>query len=148
MNKIATEKLSDIPFYGLEKAIKTYRQFAQRNISKAGLDITIDQWLILKTLQENPEVTQQELAVTVFKDFASVTRMIELLVNKGYLTRSLHATDRRRFCLTITEAGCNIIETLQPLILSNRETALAGIPAENITRLNRILHQIILNCQP
>ncbi len=147
MKKITEEKLSDITFYGLEKAIKTYRQFAQRNISNAGLDVTIDQWLVLKTFQENPEATQQELAATVFKDFASVTRMIELLVTKGYLTRSFHATDRRRFCLTITETGKEMIETLQPVILSNRQTALNGIPQADITMLNRVLHQIIDNCQ-
>ena len=54
-----SEKLDNIVFYLIEKAIKTYRQFAQRNITKAHFDITIDQWLVLKTLQENPSITQQ-----------------------------------------------------------------------------------------
>ncbi len=79
------EKLSDIIFYTLERSIKTYRQFAQKNITGGGFNITIDQWLVLKTIQENSTISQQQLDAKVFKDFASVTRIIELLVKNGYL---------------------------------------------------------------
>ncbi len=33
-------------FYSIEKAIKTYRQFAQRRLSVRNIDITIDQLLV------------------------------------------------------------------------------------------------------
>lgn len=141
------EKLNNILFYGLDKAIKTYRQFAQRNITKAGFDITIDQWLVLKTLQENPEATQQELAISAFKDFASVTRIIELLVSKKYLDRSAHLSDRRRFRLTITDAGIKILTDVQPVIMSNRSTALEGIKDEDIALMSAVLGRLVENCQ-
>ena len=60
--------LNDVIFYVLEKTIKRYRQFAQSNIDRAGLDITIDQWLILNVIQEMPTLGQQEIAERVFKD--------------------------------------------------------------------------------
>jgi len=142
-----TEKLNNIIFYGLDKAIRSYRQFAQRNITKAGFDITIDQWLVLKTLQENPEATQQELAISAFKDFASVTRMIELLVTKNYLNRSPHASDKRRFHLAITDNGREILKAIQPIIISNRTTALEGIDNEEIDLLNVVLSRLVENCK-
>ena len=95
------EKLSSIIFYTLEKSIKTYRQFAQKNITDAGFNITIDQWLVLRTIQEDSTISQQQLASKVFKDFASITRIIELLVKNGYLVRNFHKNDRRRFELTL-----------------------------------------------
>lgn len=142
-----SEKLNDILFYTLEKAIKTYRQFAQKNITKAGFDITIDQWLVLKTLQQQPGIAQQEIAAMVFKDFASVTRIIELLVIKGYLNRSAHATDRRRSNLTLTDKGNTIIAEIQPLIMSNRKTALNGIDNEEVDLLSGVLFKLTENCQ-
>lgn len=48
-------QLDELVFYTIEKAIKSYRQFAQRQIKEQGLDITVDQWLILKTISEHPE---------------------------------------------------------------------------------------------
>ena len=110
------EKLEQILFYTLEKSIKTYRQFAQKQINIHGFDITIDQWLILRTIQDNPDISQQQIAEKVFKDFASVTRMIELLVSKEYIKRDFHLEDRRRFNLSITKKGNMILETLMPII--------------------------------
>jgi DNA-binding MarR family transcriptional regulator len=59
------EKLDSVLFYYIEKAIKTYRQFAQRELKNEGLTITVDQWLTLNCLKENPEMSQKELAETI-----------------------------------------------------------------------------------
>ena len=77
------ETLNDILFYNLEKSIKMYRKYAQKQLTKAGFEITIDQWLVLKTIQENKNISQNQIAEMVFKDFASITRIIELLVKKN-----------------------------------------------------------------
>ncbi|MBL7979874.1 MAG: MarR family transcriptional regulator [Bacteroidetes Order II. Incertae sedis bacterium] len=139
------EKLSNIIFYTLEKSIKTYRQFAQRNISAAGFTITIDQWLVLKTIQEDSSISQQQLALKVFKDFASITRIIELLVKNGYLIRNFHKEDRRRFELTLSKEGVTIIKSLEPVINKNRTKALYGLSVEDIENLQTSLNKIISN---
>ena len=76
------ENINAVLFYTLEKSIKVYRKYAQTLIANAGFDITIDQWLVLKSLQENSHLSQNEIADLVFKDMASITRIIELLVKK------------------------------------------------------------------
>lgn len=140
------EKLDQIIFYSLEKAIKSYRQFAQKSINTHGLDITIDQWLVLKTIQDYPEFTQQQIAGHVFKDYASITRIIELLVSKNILHRTAHPNDRRRFTLTITPQGSEILAALTPVINTNRKQALKGIASKEIQELKDTLHIIIENC--
>jgi len=140
------EKLEQIIFYSLEKSIKTYRQFAQKNISKLNIKITLDQWLILKSLEETPDISQQQIAVKIFKDYASVTRIIEILVKKKYLSRKLHSKDRRRFDLGITKLGLGILSDLKPIIHSNRAKALNNIPKNDIETLQNILTKITKNC--
>ena len=112
-------------FYHLEKAIKTYRQFAQSRFREHGHDITIDQWLLLRLLNDNPELSQNELAGMVFKDKASITRIIDLLVEKGYVERASDQANRRRNRLLITPSGQKVIDSLTPIVAENRRTALA-----------------------
>ena len=107
-------------FYNLDKAIRTYRQFAHEQLTAMGLNITVDQWLVLKALHENPERSQHDIAAAVFKDHASFTRIVELLVQKGFLLRELHPTDRRRFSLRITKNGSGLLREMQPIMIQVR----------------------------
>ena len=141
------EKLDQIIFYSIEKSIKSYRQFAQKRIEKKGLDITIDQWLVLKTIENNAGMTQQQIAIHVFKDYASITRIIEILVTKKFLERNLHSVDRRRFDLRITKLGLQILKRLTPIIESNRKQALSGITKAEIELLKKALNKITENCK-
>jgi DNA-binding MarR family transcriptional regulator len=140
------EKLEDIIFYSMDKAIKSYRMYAQKKLKEHGFKITIDQWLIIKTILENPNITQQEIAKNVFKDNASVTRIIELLVKSKCLERSLNQNDRRKSVLVVTEEGKSIIYQVQHLILENRKNALDNIATEELETMNLALKKIIANC--
>jgi len=134
-------------FYAIEKAIKSYRQFAQKKLSDSGFDITIDQGLILNIIRDNPGITQQQIAARAFKDHASVTRIIDNLVNRNILRRDFHREDRRRFNLSITDTGLVVLRRMKPLVLANRKKALTGISATEIEILEHILQRITDNCQ-
>jgi DNA-binding MarR family transcriptional regulator len=139
------EKLKDIIFYTIDKSIKKYRIFAQKRLRECGYKITIDQWLTIKSILENPGISQQEIGEKVFKDNASVTRIIELLVKSGYLERKINFQDRRKSNLEVTDEGKSIIEKVQSLVYQNRKTALEGISEEELEITNRTLKKIIKN---
>lgn len=141
------EKLNSVLFYTIDKSIRTYRQYAQRQLKKAGYSITIDQWLLIKTIQEHPDVKQQELGEKVFKDNASVTRIIELLVKAKYLKRKNNTEDRRRASLEVTEKGQQIIAAVHKIVLNNRAVALKGINKKDLALAELVLQKITQNCQ-
>jgi MarR family transcriptional regulator for hemolysin len=141
------EKLDGIIFYTMDKAIRTYRQYAQKQLKLAGYTITIDQWLVIKSILENPGLPQQELATMIFKDNASVTRIIELCVKAKYLKRTISTTDRRRADLEVTAAGRKIISDVQKTVVKNRAVALAGIDQKSIAAMKNTLQAIITNCE-
>ena len=140
------EKLNNTLLYTLDKCFRTYNQFAQRNVRRAGYDITIDQWLILKSVAENPDITQNDISKIVFKDNASITRIIQLLVNAGYLMREIHPFDRRRMSLTLTESGKKITSDVNEIALKNRASALKNINVNQINEMKSLLEQILDNC--
>ena len=140
------EKLTNLFFYNLEKAIKTYRQFAQNQLRINGFDITIDQWLILSIIHENPDTPQSEIAEMVFKDGASITRIVELLVQNGFLKRDFHKTNRRMVKLSVTAKGIKAIEAVRPVIRKNRKDALMDITSKEIEMTQLVLKKLINNC--
>ncbi len=141
------ENLNSVIFYNIEEAIKTYRMYAQNQLKINHLKITIDQWLVLKCLKENPKSTQIELAEKVFKDNASITRIIELLVKADFLHREINQKDRRKFDLKITPLGEKILANVYKIVLKNRAKALENISEEEIETVNAILKKISANCK-
>jgi DNA-binding MarR family transcriptional regulator len=133
--------------YSIEQAIKEYRKLCQNNIDKTGLDITVDQTLLLIIISNNSKLSQKEMAELLFKDYASVTRMIELMVKKDYIKREINEKDRRRFNLIISDKGTKSLKSLESTILENRSTALYGLREEEIIQLNTSLQKIINNCK-
>lgn len=141
------EKLEQIIFYSIDKAIRTYRQYAQQQLKMAGFSMTIDQWLVIKCILQNPEIMQQDIADLVFKDNASVTRIIALLVREKYLSRRVMRSNRRRVILTVTELGKETIEAIDKLVVQNRNTALDGLSNEQIDATRKVMEQITINCK-
>jgi DNA-binding MarR family transcriptional regulator len=133
--------------YSIEQAIKEYRKVAQKNIAEIVKDITIDQCLVLMILKKDLKISQSELANLIFKDNASITRMIELMVKKDYLIRTIHKEDRRKFNLEITQKGEKTIDLIKPTVQRNREIALNDLSLDEINLLDKMLNKIINNCK-
>ncbi|MGX5686455.1 MarR family winged helix-turn-helix transcriptional regulator [Chryseobacterium cucumeris] len=140
------EKLNSIIFYNIDKAIRSYRNYAQRQLKAHGYTITIDQWLIIKAILENPGITQNEIGDLVFKDNASVTRMIDLMVKSEYIIRKVHPEDRRKTLLEVTDSGVKVIKEVQNIVEKNRKTALKGISNEELEVMYSALLKISENC--
>ena len=133
-------------FYSIEKAIKTYRKFAQQKYLEKIEDLTVDQALILQFLSRTENLSQKELAELLLKEDASITRMVESLVKKKYLVRKKDSNDRRKSILKITVKGLNILDKLESIIQFNRKKALNGISEKELNKVKTILNKIITNC--
>lgn len=132
--------------YSLEEASKAYRKLSFKNISKVIPDITIDQALILIIINES-ELTQSEIADLIFKDYASMTRILNLMIKKKYISKTVDEKDKRKAKITITKKGISAIEKLNPIIDENRKTALRAISITEQKSFYSTLNKIIQNCQ-
>jgi DNA-binding MarR family transcriptional regulator len=139
--------LEDTLFYRLDKTIKSYRQFAQQKIKEAGLNVTVDQWLVLKTLYDHSGLNQKDLAKRVFKDHGSITRMLELLIHKELVRREVHASDRRYNKLYLSPNGLDTCKQLFSVVADYRSIALEGINLDDQALLRDLLKRITENCR-
>ena len=140
--------LAEIIFYSIDKAIRRYRKLAQANIDRAGIPITVDQWLVLRVIEETPAATQIEIADRVFKDQASVARIIALLKTRGQLAVADIPAGAGRVPLAITAEGHRVLAAVQPVVLANRAIALDGLSETDLSQLRTSLERIAANCTP
>ena len=132
-------------FYSIESSIKSYRKFAQANIRKIDPSLTIDQSMLIEKLMSNPRVSQKELAQLIFKDVASVTRMIELLVKSGFIIRKINPENRRQNILIATNKSKEIFKKLRSTVKNNRAKALKNIPEKELEKCRQTLNKILKN---
>jgi len=137
---------SETVFFAIESSIKAYRKYAQQQISSHIAGITIDQSMALIYIDKHPELNQNALAELLFKDTASLTRMIKTMVKNEFIERTINSEDLRRYKLVLTKKGKDVVKALPKLITSNRNIALQGISIKDEENLKRILNKIKDNC--
>ncbi len=74
------------------------------------LGISFSQFKILMALQWNPETQQKHIADALGQTEASVSRQIKLMYDKGMLTTSVPAANRREHITTPTAKGVRLTE--------------------------------------
>lgn len=129
----------------LDRTAKKVKQFAQRRFKELGFEVTVDQWIILRNLGENDNINQKELADIVCKDTPTLTRIIDLLVDKGLVLRNVDPNDRRCFRLDLTETGRKILNEYQGQIREIRLKAWEGLSEDDFNYFKRIINTIYQN---
>lgn len=81
----------------------------RRMLAEAG--VSEPQWRILRVLIEVGPMSGQELARSACLQPASVSRILQTMVERGYVARVQDAGNRRRQVVSICPAGQAIIET-------------------------------------
>jgi DNA-binding MarR family transcriptional regulator len=84
----------------------------------AELDISVAQWVVLRTLYDNKNVTLNHTAQLVGVDKSSLSRMIERLVRRKLVVRS-EGDDRRSLGLALTPAAKKLVPQLAKLADEN-----------------------------
>jgi len=129
----------------LDRTARKVKQYAQQRFKEKGFNITVDQWLVLKHLSEHEEMKQNELAELIFKDNPTVTRIIDLLCQKGLTERKLHPSDRRSFIVSLTKGGNKKVDQLKPKIKDIRLKAWEGLTERDFNQFKKVLNSIYNN---
>lgn len=138
------EKFNHYSFV-LERTTRRIKQFAQASFVKHGIDLTVDQWSVIKTLFQQGDMTQKELADRCGKDQPTMTRMLDLLDKKGYIGRIAHPSDRRCLHIRLTPLGQSQVKKLAPLVKEFRMQAWENLTEEDFEHFLRILNTIYDN---
>lgn len=109
------------------------------------IDITVDQWIVIQLLFKHKNLSQQQIAELSFKDAPTVTRIIDILVNKDIVRRDADHLDRRKFSILLTDNGIDTYKMVIPILEEFRREAYADIAHEDLIALEETMNKIFQN---
>lgn len=118
------------------------RLYLQTELKKANIDITPDMYLILRCLWEKDGRHQQELANLVFKDKASITKLITNLEKRQLVRRQPDLQDRRSNLVLLTARGKKLKEKVYPILMRFMEIIESEANSSEITETQRVLEKL------
>lgn len=139
------KELGKVLLFVLDQTNKKAKQFSQRELDRNGFGITVDQWVLLKVIEESPGLSQRDLAEKSIKDPASITRMLDLLEKKGFILREPIPGNRRQYKIQLSDAGLKFINDHMEVVQMQRERSLQGFSSEEIEQLKSMLLRIQAN---
>ena len=129
----------------IDQTFRVVRLDLIKRFKAADLDITPEQWILLSSLYQNNGQSQIDLANGSYKNAPTVSRIIDLLCNKGLTERKRFEGEKRRYKIVLTSSGKKMVEKALPEVIETRKQGWAGLSDEDYEHLRRILKQLFEN---
>ncbi|MEM7573213.1 MAG: MarR family transcriptional regulator [Bacteroidota bacterium] len=139
--------LEEVLFFQIDQCMRQAVRYTNRVFQEAGADLTKDQWLVLKKVNDEREhgVSPYNLAQLLGKEPASMTRILDILERKGLLERRPNPADRRSSLVFPSPTGEQLYQQLLPMVEKIREQAVTGFSATEVNRLRNYLGRMTEN---
>ena len=112
-----------------------------------GINLTAEQFLVMDTLWNQGEMTQQTIAYIIQKDTNSVTQVIDNWEKKGWVQRVVDSTDRRVNNIRLSEAGMAMKDNTKRVAIAALNDIVDGIPEEDLKSFVRVLNKACDNIE-
>ncbi len=131
--------------YMLGQTRRVFKNKLMARYRENNVELSLDLFIILFHINLNEPLTLQELAGHLQKDKSIVMRQINVLTEKGYITRSWDRKDKRKKNLEITQKGLQMLEVSKSMAKKVSEELLSGISDEEQQTFERVIQQILIN---
>ncbi len=128
--------------FQIDKTNKLAKLSSQRVFDNAGLGITVDQWVLLKIIEESEQISQKELADKSLRDPASITRTLDILSKNGFIIREQIPENRRQYNIILTPIGKKFVSKHIKLVKKLRGNMIAGFTKNELVLLTSMLDRI------
>jgi len=112
-----------------------------------GINLTAEQFLVMDTLWNQGEMTQQTIALIIQKDKNSVTQFIDNLEKKGLVQRVVDSTDRRVNKIQLSTMGAEMKDNTKKVAIKAINDILEGISEEELQTFVGVLNRACNNIE-
>ena len=118
------------------------------NTHESGMDISLDQWMVLGPIWQLKTPSHKDLSEFCMKDKTSITRIVDTLEKKNLVVRVADQIDQRMKRVVLTHEGKQLFNHVVPIMEKTREEVRQGISDSEIDAFKRVLIQINKNMSP
>ena len=126
----------------LGKTAKLTGNYFNDTFHKNGIDLSREQWLVLKKLHDNDCQIQNDLASITDRSKTSLTRLINTMEKKGLVYRVLSIEDRRINHIHLSDFGKQTFLVSLPVLKKMIDDLEEDIKQEDLDKVIEVLSQI------
>jgi DNA-binding MarR family transcriptional regulator len=107
-------------------------------------DLSTPQYNVLRILRgQNGNPAQlSTLQERMIDRSSNTTRLVDKLIDKGWMRRNICKDNRRKIEMFITDDGLHILKQLDPIIENNNNTILSNLSNSELEHLNALLDKL------
>lgn len=134
---------SDIPLgYMLSRSRRVFKHQMTIEFREKEIELTFEQFVILKLLDSNADFIQQDLADRLQKDKSIIVRHINCLLEHQYVVRLTNNGDKRKKNLTLTSTGVEILDQMKIVAVEVTKKLLTGVTDNELEIFQHVLLKI------
>lgn len=142
-NNFIHEHFTDTIFYQIELTAKYCKLLGQQVFEKYSAGISLEEYTVLDTLSENNSLCQRDLAKLILKDRANTGKLLDILADKGYISRELSVKNNRPVKLVnITDKGMDKLNEVASKVRPNYNLVKEKINKRNLQKVGDLLKEL------
>ncbi|THD76469.1 MarR family transcriptional regulator [Thalassobius vesicularis] len=135
----------DMPGHLVRRAHQVATALFHDHMTREGIDITPFQFAAMSAIKLQPGLDQATVAAWTACDRATIGGVVDRLVEKGYVARSVSEKDRRARVLNLTDSGRATLEQVETIARSIQDEITMGLDVEEKETLVRLLKRVSEN---
>lgn len=130
----------------LDLVLRRIQEAYLKKFEELGVDLTIEQWVILHRISElGKTASQRDIVRSNFRNRATTSRVIGKLEKKGWISKTRFDGDQKRYKLELTRKGKKIIKLILPHAVNLRKLAIKDLDTKDFEVFLKVLDQIGYN---
>lgn len=131
--------------YLLGQSMRIFRQKLTSTFKENKIELSLEYFLILLQLQNQENVTQQDISNQLQRDKSIVLRQVNTLLDKRIVVRLPDKIDKRKKNLILTQKGYELLLEAKEISRKLSDELLAGLTETEINTFLKVLQTIQAN---
>ncbi|MBC3844872.1 MarR family transcriptional regulator [Winogradskyella echinorum] len=104
-------------------------------------DLSLEQFNVLRILrgQKGKPINLQDIQERMISKMSNTTRLVDKLIKKKFVRRTICKTNRRKVEIVITDLGLKTLKKVDPIIHSTEEKLTKNLTPDELIQLNKLL---------
>lgn len=129
--------------YAMEQTVIYFKITGAQFFNQLNMGVTIDQFAVLDAIYTNNDICQRDLSKIVLKDRSNTGRILNILEENGFITRSVETKGKRLVKkIYITDKGKHVIEDNQEKLRNAFAKVFDDVSEEEFATLRQILSKL------
>ena len=139
------QDIESVILFLLDQTSKKAKRYTQKAFDAAQMGVTVDQMVLLILIDNREPLSQDQISEISQRDKASITRTLDLLEKKSFVSRVPDPNSKRQNQISLTPFGKKFVADHMEIVRSHRKKSLNGFSMEEIQHLKEMLLKIQAN---